>query len=419
MMPKRLLLLPLLFAQPVMAQQSALPDPAAVTAALEAHPVVQAADARLEAARAEARALSAGPHEVVLSGTYARRDVRDPGLDPARYNEYEGQITRAVRLPGKAGLDRKIGAEGITYADNMAGDARHQTALRLAQFWWNWLDAAAQAGVDRQAAANAESLLATVKRRMSLRDASALEGDQAEAALAVARAAAARSAGAETVAKARLAAQFPGLTLPSAPPEVPMPDATPALLKRLHDHILGRSHEILAAEAMARQASASADRARADRMADPSLGLRVFSDKGGIERGAGVVLSIPLGGAYRAAQAGKASAAASAAQADLQSVRRDIQEVAESDLAEANATQTAWARARAALESQMAALGKVRRGHQLGEINLSDVLLAERLAHDAFRAEATARADAARAFTRLRIDAHDLWIDDESDRQQP
>ena len=226
-MRKCLLLLPLMLASPALAQQSALPDSAAVTAALEAHPVVQAADARLDAAKAEARGLSVGPHEAVLSGTYARRDVREAGLGPARYDEYEGQITRAFRLPGKAGLDRKIGAEGITYADNMAGDARHQTALRLAQFWWNWLDAAALASVDRQATANAESLLATVKRRMSLRAASALEGDQAEAALAMARAAAARSAGAEAIAKARLVAQFPSLPLPVATPEVPMPDATP------------------------------------------------------------------------------------------------------------------------------------------------------------------------------------------------
>ena len=147
-------------------------------------------------------------------------------------------------------------------------------ALRLAQWWWDWLGAAAQARVDAQAVANAEALLATVRRRMTLRDASALEGDQAEAALGMARATAAQSAGAEKVARARLAAQFPSLALPATAPDMPVPDASPALLKRLHDHILGRSHEILAAEALARQADASAARARADRIADPSLGFR-------------------------------------------------------------------------------------------------------------------------------------------------
>ncbi|MFX8949770.1 TolC family protein, partial [Acinetobacter baumannii] len=79
-------------------------------------------------------------------------------------------------------------------------------------------------------------------------------------------------------------------------------------MQALHDRILGRSHEIAAAEALAAQAQAQADRARRDRLADPSLGVRVFSEKGGIERGGGVVFSMPLGGGYRRALADRASA---------------------------------------------------------------------------------------------------------------
>jgi hypothetical protein len=62
--------------------------------------------------------------------------------------------------------------------------------------------------------------------------------------------------------------------------------------------------------------------------------------------------------------------------------------------------------------AQMAALEKPRRGHQLGEIDLADLLLGERMVHDAFRREAEARAEAMRAITKLRIDAHDLWLKD-------
>jgi hypothetical protein len=60
----------------------------------------------------------------------------------------------------------------------------------------------------------------------------------------------------------------------------------------------------------------------------------------------------------------------------------------------------------------MAALDKLRRGHQLGEIDLGDLLLGERMVHDAFRREAEARTEAMRAITKLRIDAHDLWLAD-------
>jgi hypothetical protein len=34
------------------------------------------------------------------------------------------------------------------------------------------------------------------------------------------------------------------------------------------------------------------------------------------------------------------------------------------------------------------------------------------MVHDAFRIETAARADAMRAITKLRIDAHDLWLAD-------
>lgn len=53
----------------------------------------------------------------------------------------------------------------------------------------------------------------------------------------------------------------------------------------------------------------------------------------------------------------------------------------------------------------MAVLVKMRRGHELVEIDLADLLLGERMVHDAFRIEAEAR-----AITKLRIDSLDLWL---------
>jgi outer membrane protein TolC len=128
---------------------------------------------------------------------------------------------------------------------------------------------------------------------------------------------------------------------------------------------------------------------------------------------------MPFGGGYRSAQADRASAQASAAQADLQAVRYSIDETADADLAEAQVALAAWGDARAALDAQMAALLKIRRGQNLGEIGLAEVLLAERMMHDAFRAETIARIDALRAITKIRIDSHQLWIgDDDGGRGQ-
>lgn len=386
--------------------QGGLPAPADVTAALDAHPSVLAAEARASAARAEADVLARGPHEFTLGASYLRRSVDREG----RFDEYDATLSRSIRLPGKARLDREIGAAGIVAARNRAEDARHQAALLLAQYWWDWLAAAGEARVDRQAVDNYAGMLAATEKRVALRDAAQLEADQAESALGAARAAAAQSAGREAVARSRLVAQFPNLPLPDAAPEIPQPEFDAATVDTLGGKVVARSHEIAAAEAEALKAGTLAARERADRMADPSVGLRLFSERSGAERGAGVFVSVPLGGGHRRALADRASAEAGAAQAEAAAARFAVNEMATTDMAEARFRHEAWRRAREAVTAQVTALKKLRAGQAAGEIGLADVLLGERQVHDAFRLEILARVEAQRALTRLNIDSHELWI---------
>ncbi|MDE2619516.1 MAG: TolC family protein [Sphingomonadales bacterium] len=383
-----------------------LPRTAAVVAALDAHPAVQAAEARVSAARADSRAVARGTHEFTLNTSYIRRSVDREG----RFDEYDATLSRPVRLPGKASLDREIGQFGVSAAQNRSEDVRHQTALLLAESWWDWVAAAAEARVDRQAVTNYAAMLGAVRRRVALRDAAPLEADQAEAALGTARLAAQTSAGREAVARARLAARFPALSLPAEAPQLPAPDLAGVSLEALGEKVIARSHEIAAATAEASRTGAVAARTRLDRIADPSLGVRLFSERGGAERGAGVVLSLPLGGGHRRALADRAAAEAEAARAEVSAVRAAVNEMSAADMAEARFRDEAWQRAREGLAAQVAALAKLRRGQAVGEIGLAEVLLGERQVHDAFRAEAMARAEALRALTRLRIDSHELWI---------
>ena len=403
-----LLLLPLLALAAPLAAEPGLPDEAAIARALDEHPSVQAARARTDAARARANGLKQGPHEFTFSGSYTRRSVDREG----KYDEYDAQVSRALRLPGKGRLDREIGAFGVEAAENLAEDARHQAALLLAGHWFDWLSASAQARVDSAAVANYEQALKAVKRRHELRDAAQLDVDQASAALAAARLAAEQSGGMAALARTRLANHFPALPLPAEAPDVPLPAMAEARLSQLRDLVISNSHEIAAAEAEARRMAALADRTDKDRLADPSIGVRVFSERGGAERGAGVVFSVPLGGSHRKALADEAGASASAARAEEQLARFTVQETADADVTEARYRLAAWQRARETVEAQMAALAKLRRGHELGEIDLADLLLGERMVHDAFRIEAAARTDAVRAITKLRIDSHELWLAD-------
>lgn len=66
------------------------------------------------------------------------------------------------------------------------------------------------------------------------------------------------------------------------------------------------------------------------------------------------------------------------------------------------------------MKAQVDSLLKMRRGCDLGAFDLSDLLLFERMGHDAFRAEAQARKDALDSITKLRIDNHELWIGDDA-----
>ncbi|MRT32676.1 TolC family protein, partial [Xylella fastidiosa subsp. multiplex] len=77
-------------------------------------------------------ALEAGSHEFELSSGLQRRNVTN---EAHRYNEWEIQLSRAVRLPNKARLDREIGSRTRGVAGMRLGDAEHQMARRLLEVW--------------------------------------------------------------------------------------------------------------------------------------------------------------------------------------------------------------------------------------------------------------------------------------------
>jgi outer membrane protein TolC len=402
---KRFFVLAMFLAAPVLAEPG-LPPEAAVAEALDTHPSVVAARARIGAARAAARGLAVGNQEIVAQGTIQRRDVRGTG----QVAEYDLQFTRPIRLPGKAALDRKAGDAAVSAADNRADDARHQTALLLARQWWGWTGAAAEARVLNEAADILASAVTATKRRLALRDASALELDQAQAAEAAARAAALAATARAAAGRAALAASFPALPLPVSAPSLPVPAIPAEGIARLQALVIERSHEIGASAADAAHADALKARAARDRIADPSIGLRGFSEQGGNERGLGLILSMPLGGRARTAAADQAAAMAQSAGAELAATRTLVDAVAAEDAALATGYLLAWEQAAAAADAAAAAAVRQRKGHALGGVDLADRLVAERLARDAALDEVKARTAAVEAITRLRIDSHILWM---------
>lgn len=392
---------------PARAQPGDLPPHELVVRALDAQPNVAAAVARVEAARAEGQALRQGPHEITAQGTFSRRRIEHD----RDYAEFDTTISRAFRLPGKAALDRSAGELGIAVAQNRMEDARHQAALVLAQLWYDWLRAGE---LHRNALAlveNQRTLVRATDRRVALRDAARLDFEQASAALALAEAQAGDAAAERDRARALLATRFPDLPLPAEPPRLHDPAAPAEGFDRLKLLIVERSHEIGAAAGLADRQAVLARRARADRIADPSLGVRLFSERGGEEKGVGLYASLPLGGGHRRALADQAAAEASAALAEQAQVEREIAGNAAADVAEARARLAAWQASRDAVRRAEESAALSARGQALGAIDLADRLYAERQANEARAQEITARTAAARLILKLRIDAHALWID--------
>lgn len=386
-------------------QHADLPPLELVASALDNHPAVKAAGARLAAAQAQAGMLAAGTHEVTVQGSYLRRTVNNEG----GFNEFDATVMRPFRLPGKANLDRKAGDLGVEAAQNRMEDVRHQTALLLAGLWYDWMTASALARNDEAMVANLERAVAAVKRRADLRDASDLDVDQAAAALALAQGQLAQSRALAAEARVKLAAQFPDLPLPVAAPEMVSPHDLPQNFEALRALVIERSHEIGAARAEAERQSVTAKRVKADRMADPSFGFRLFSERDGAEKGVGLVASLPLGGRHRSRAADEAEAMASSAQLELGVVERDVQVMADADLSNARTRLIVWEQVKEARSRADSTSERTKKGYQLGAIDLSDLLYAERQANEARRAEIAARADAGKAIVKLEIDSHTIW----------
>lgn len=388
---------------------AALPNQTLVGEALDVHPDIQTARAQLEVARAQARQLAVGEHEFVLSGTWLERRVRND----ASYSEYSAELSRAVRLPGKAALDREAGALGERAAEESVGDARHQTGLLLADSWFSWIEAGGQVALDRQTESSLERDVAALRRRVELKDAAMVELEQAESALAVARSRRALSEGVQESARLTFEMNFAKLPLPAAALVLPDPAELDRPLAEWPLIVVERSHEIEIADFRARRAQAVAARARRDRQPDPTIGIRSVSEFSGREQTIGVFASTPFGGGWRSAAAAGETARAAAAQVALLKVRREIETLGKADSAAVKSSHTVWSNSFAAVEAAAAAAVRTRRGYELDELDLAQVLLADRQLYEARRGEIAARTDAWRALVKLRLDAHDLWAADD------
>lgn len=368
-----------------------LPEPA-LAAAVEAAPEVAAARARAVEAEQAGRLSALGPYEWELSAEALRRNTATEG----RFGEWGTSLTRPFRLPGKAALDRQIGERWNVQADAGLQLVRRAVRVAILEDWYACLRASERRRVLAADLEMLERVVNSVSRRRKA-------GDLAELDVAIATAEFATQQAEETVAKIEsisaarlLATRLEGVSCEvenwafSDVPGLPGKSAVNAAPVSQHP-------EVRALEAVADAARLAAERARRDRLPDPTLGVIYRSERAGEERVGGLSLSVPLGGARRSAERSRAAAAATAAEAESEARRLQVQrEWLRLDV-ERRQGFASWRSLLEAETRQQRAAELSRRAFELGETSLTESLLASRAALRARLAARSAAVDAWRA----------------------
>jgi len=412
-------------ADAVGAEAASLPPDAAVAEALQRSPAWRAALQRHQAEQARGAAVVANPNDWTPSASWGQRRARadaavaSPAGTDAHTREWALGLSRGVRLPAKAEAASAAG-------QGQQARATAQLAMAWHELVRTWLDDA----VGVLQAVRQEQLLAAqlrlwdqqhqaARRRHALGDAARQELVLLEAGRAQAQAlwlqAQQRAQAAQGVWRSR----YPGLAIPqpgapsaaaallqggaAAMPDVAKPaEATEAAWLEAHPQWRLAQLEAEAAEAQARLAEA-------ERQPDPTVGVQLGRERSGAERIVGVSVSWPLGSAARSLQSQAQWADAQAARAQESDVRRELQRSLAQWRAEWQSSQQVWAAAEQAQAQTRDAAQAVRRGYELGEGSLSEVLLLQRQWLDQQQTAATAAVEALRARWRWELETGARW----------
>jgi outer membrane protein TolC len=388
-----------------------LPPHSQVDAALNSHIDVLNAETGVRIARTNQRRWESGNYEFSLRAGTAQRRTATPG---EKLREWDVAIERPLRLINKVMIDSDIGEEGVTRAAHALGDARHEAGRTLLHLWFNWQREQMQVLQWQQQVDILKQQALTTERRLKAGDAPRMELSQANAAVAQTTVALQQARMRAELAGNELARQFPLVVLPPQPAS-----GEPRPIAESFDYwkqtILDHNHELEMVRSERRIQQMLADRSSADRLPDPTVGLRYSNELAGSEKVAGVYISVPLSFGLRGSHAENAAQQAEIAGNRENAVMRRLDADIYATHAQAVRSYEIWLQAGEAADSIRQNAELVARAYSLGEISLTETLTARRLALESALSENLARLDANEARYRLLLDAHRLWTIDSDD----
>jgi outer membrane protein TolC len=382
-----------------------LPSEAEVRRALQSSTQIAASRDQMDIAAARSRQLRAGSYEWTLGATGQRRT--DPQGVP--YDEQTYEISRGVRLWGKAQLDRALGNQTVAIGEYAFADNWHEAGRTLLSGWFEWLRARRTTAVVQEQAKLVEKQLGAVHSRVRAGDAPALEEQLAQAEVDRQSASLIAAQQQEQEAALRLQRVFPDLALPAIV-NIDTPQMLPGPDEDWVGRILADNHELSLADGQREQAGLIARRVGRDRIPDPTVGVRYSHNFDGNRRVVGLTISVPLGGPARSAAYSAALAEASVAGQKAKDVRLKVEADARRATLTMRSTNLQWQQLQQVASRSRNAAEALTKGYSLGEFTITELLLARRQALEAEMTASLAQLNALEAAARLQLDAHEIWV---------
>lgn len=358
---------------------AALPPVELIREAIDVAPALEAARANVERAKATARRLSIGPYEITAQGGGGRRRV-DNALNPdERFTEWQANVSRSVRLPGKRAVDKDLGYIEIAMAEADLAAARRAAQMTFTTLWSQWRSAYEAAAFALQTAQQAKALADAGQKGVEAGGARAVDVDQLSAwagFYALEANAAEVSSG---NAKAALQAAFPTLSLPAIPSPLTWDEAYIAELLLAQS---ATSPNVTRAELAADQAALTEQRARQNRIPDPTFGFQMTNEFGGQEKSFLASVSIPLSGRARAASAQEAKARSTSAAAQLRAAQLEAERRIDTAKRAARAALLSLKQAQEAQTKITGVLNRFEQGRREGGVSFTQVMTARRNFYD-------------------------------------
>ena len=382
------------------APAAALPPEPLIAEAVDASPMVIAAKADLARARATARRLRVGEYEVVVSGSGGRRTVDNPAAGESEYTEWNAGLSRTVRLPGKRNTDKQLASLEIKKAEAAFARTRRDALLDFVALWTDWRAASEAAQTARRLAEDATALAGAEEEAADLGASRRIYADQLRAEASLFMLEADRKTVEAENAKMDLAAAFPDLVMPAAPDALGWDEARLAALLEASDV---ESTAVREARLALDKSKTLAQRARLDRLPDPTFGVQVANEFGGNETSLMASVSIPLGGRARQAAAAEAGSRAVAAAARLRAAELDADRRYGQASRAARIASRNLEHAEEAVMRSRDAMDRLKKGYAMGAVNLGDLTATRRTLTMTEQALVEYRIAAERAYLTLAV----------------